>query len=153
MLIRNTLSGIHSYLYIMPHHLIYSWLIHEICTCTVKSALPHMLLVHQWLYWSFFLCYAMYNKGMCGRQCLNATFSNRNAFWGNKIGAKTRIWEQTWNYFTSISEWVFKKGKGSKIIFRGLPTTLRHLNENTALCNLLNRNREFSDWHVSLGLN
>lgn len=94
----------------------------------------------------FFWCYAMYNKGMCGRQCLNATFSNRNAFWGNKIGARTRIWKQTWNYFTSISEcfFFFLKEKGSKTILRAAATP-RQLNENPsrAFCNLLNRNPVF----------
>ena len=45
-----------------------------------------------------------------------------------------------------------KKGKRQQDYFQGLPTTLRHLNENSSIAfyDLLNRNTEFLGWHVSL---
>ena len=48
--------------------------------------------------------------------------------------------------------WQKKKRKRQQDYFQGLPTTLRHLNENSSIAfyDLLNRNTEFLGWHVSL---
>lgn len=92
------------------------------------------------------MCYAVYNEGLCGRQCLNALAVIETP--SGEIRLLPGLeYEANLKFFLLFQNgWEKKKQeKAAKIIFQGLPTTLRHLNENSSIAfsDLLNRNTEF----------